>query len=198
MKVQHSIFTICLAVMVFSGSILAKGTSENPSQVEVLNFPATQNVSVTGTPSVVVSNTQANPLPVSVVSGIGVNPNPGLPMTPVFAFKNAENGGSPILFGPLDAQAKIAIGSITFDGGDDTWGTQVWLSITDCNSPPSTLDLGPAYMVRNRAAGLGPQHMTFPIPMIIPFENPGQDWCFQAFPTTQDQTLITVVGYLIE
>lgn len=56
MKLQRSILAVCCAAMAVSGSALAKGGTDNPAQVEVLNFPATQNVAVTNTPSVNVSS----------------------------------------------------------------------------------------------------------------------------------------------
>ncbi|MGD2128245.1 MAG: hypothetical protein PVG42_13035 [Lysobacterales bacterium] len=56
MKLQRSMLAVYCAALAFSGSALAKGGTDNPTQVEVLNFPATQNVAVTNTPSVSVSN----------------------------------------------------------------------------------------------------------------------------------------------
>jgi hypothetical protein len=56
MKLQRSMLAVCCAAFAFSGPVLAKGSTDNPTQVEVLNFPATQNVAVTGTPSVNVSS----------------------------------------------------------------------------------------------------------------------------------------------
>lgn len=59
MKKQHSMFAICFATLAFAGSALAKGTDENPAQVEVINLPATQDVAITGTPSVDVASLPA-------------------------------------------------------------------------------------------------------------------------------------------
>ncbi len=56
MKLQPSMLAVCCAAFAFSSPVLAKGGTDNPTQVEVLNFPATQNVAVTGTPSVDVSS----------------------------------------------------------------------------------------------------------------------------------------------
>lgn len=56
MKMQRSMLAVCIAATAFTGSALAKGTEENPAQVEITNFPATQDVAITGTPSVNVSS----------------------------------------------------------------------------------------------------------------------------------------------
>ena len=107
-----------------------------------------------------------------------------------------KNGGAPILLGPFAPGTRIAIGSMTFNGGDPTFDTRMRLNITNCNN--SLLEFGPAYIVRNNAAGLGPQHMAFLMPVVFPVQQRQVEWCLQAIPATPDQTLITVVGYLIE
>lgn len=56
MKLQGSMLAFSCIAFAFSGSVLAKGTTDNPAQVEVTNFPATQTVAVSGTPSVDVSS----------------------------------------------------------------------------------------------------------------------------------------------
>lgn len=174
-------------------------TVANTPAVTVANTPAvtvvnTPGVTVANTPNVVVTN--ADPIAVTLVGG--ANPNPGLPAFPLFAFKNAE-GSSPVLFGPFAADKRIAVTSLTLDGGSATFGTQLWLYITNCDpSSPSVQQIVTALMVRNRAAGQGPQHMAFPTPMVLPASPVAAAWCLQASPVTADQILITAVGYAIQ
>ena len=200
-------FLTALILMGFTTAAYAVNPKP-PDPVEVVNVPSvnvatmpdvnvanTPDVTVVNTPDVIVANTGVNPIPVTVESAPAANPNPLLPENPIFAWKNAEGGNHPILFGPFSADTRIAIGSFTFDGGG-SGGSQVDLVITDCEG--NWIDWFVRWGVKNFAAGLGPQHMVFPVPIVLPLEDPGVDWCLVADPTLPYQVLVTAVGYVIE
>jgi hypothetical protein len=126
-------------------------------------------------------------------------PNPNLPAHPLFSYENAENDIFQLLLGPFEPSTRVAITSFTFDGGGSSeFGTQVRLHITDCNEPsPATLDIVTSFQVRNFANRTGPQHYAYPVPVVLPLEDPGTTWCLHALPTDFAQTLITTVCYVI-
>jgi len=185
------IFVIIAVAMLF---LTTNAMAKEKTEVTVINdttqpVPVTVQNQVTIPTAITVDNDETSPVPTATA-------NPGLPKHPIHAFVNAEDGSDPILFGPYSSDTKIAIGSLTFDGGNATFGSQIQLSITNCDG--GVLQIVGIFMVRNWAAGLGPQHMSFPVPIVLPLQNPGQNWCLQAFSYYDDQILITAVGYLVE
>jgi hypothetical protein len=65
MNTLNSMMALGLAALVVGGPAFGKGSDENPAQVEVLNFPDKQNVTVAGT-----ANVNVSALPNVIVSSL--------------------------------------------------------------------------------------------------------------------------------